>query len=413
MRPPLGADPTALKVLDLGRFLAGPVVATLLGDLGGDVVKVERPGIGDLARHVSPQVPGDPGMSYEWQIESRNKRSITLRLDTPRGAELLRRLIIWADVLVENFRPGLMDRWGLGYKPVAEINPRLVYVSISGYGATGPYRDRLGFDYVASAFGGLTYTNGFPDRPPVTTGYPVADLLAGTFGALGVLEAIRRRDGRGGTGRGDWIDLALYEPILRFSTPWLALHGREGTVRERESTMPRPDDRLPLTIWGYVYEAADGRFVALVPIQHDEAAQRRLWTTIGRPELGEDARFATRAGCRVNYKAVDAALREWCAVTDQAAVIAALAAADIPCGPVNSVADLAVDPHVRERNLVTVPDHRGDPITMQGVVPRLAGRPGEVRWAGEELGASNREVYCGLLGLSEAEYADLAEAGIV
>jgi crotonobetainyl-CoA:carnitine CoA-transferase CaiB-like acyl-CoA transferase len=413
MRPPIGVNPTALKVLDLGRYLAGPVVATLLGDLGAEVVKVERPRVGDLSRHVQPQPPDDPGMSYEWQIEGRNKRSITLRLDTPRGADLLRRLAGWADVLVENFRPGLMDEWALGYQELAEVNPRLVYVSVSGFGATGPYRERLGFDYAASAFGGLTYTNGFLDRPPVTTGYPIADFLAGTFGALGVLEAIRRRDGPGGTGRGDWIDLGLYEPILRFSTPWLALYDREGRVRERESSIPRPDDQAPLTLWGYVYETADHGFVAMVPVQHDDAAQRRLWTGIGRADIGDDQRFATRANCRVNYKAADAVLREWCASMDRTAAIATLTAAEIPCAPVNSAADLAADPHVRERNLVEVLDHRGQPLLMPGVVPRLAGNPGQVRWAGEELGASNRDVYCGLLGLGANELDELVSAGIV
>ena len=413
MKPPLSDDPGRLRVLDLGRLLAGPVVATLLGDLGAEVIKVERPGTGDLQRGVFPQAPGDPGMPYAWQVEGRNKRSVTLEITDGRGKELLLRLVEWADVLVENFKPGSMERWGLGYEDLARVNPRLVYVSVSGYGQTGPYRSRPGLDFVGSGFAGLTFATGAPDRPPTLPGYALTDYMAATFGALGALEAVRRRDAPGGTGRGDHVDVALYEPALRFSTPWLQYFQREGVLRVREGGCPRPDDELPVVHWGYTYQTADGRWVSMLPVYVSDQTQHSLWRAIGRPDLAADPRFATAQDRERHYKLLDAALREWCAAHDAAAVVAAAEAAGIPCGPINSVADILDDPHMRERSLRDVEDHRGQPLVMPQVVPRLAGGPGQIRWAGEDLGASNDEIYLGLLGLDPAEYKQLVDAGVI
>ena len=412
-RPPLGDEPGRLRVLDLGRLLAGPVVATLLGDLGAEVIKVEHPVGGDTQRHVEPQAPGDPAMSYGWQVEGRNKRSITLKLSQDKGRDLLLRLAEWADVLVENFRPGVMDRWGLGYEDVRKANRRLVYVSVSGYGQTGPYRERAGLDFVGSGFAGLTYVTGSPDGPPTVPGYPLSDYMAGTFGALGALEALRRRDGAHGSGEGEHVDVALYEPALRFSTPWLSLCAREGRVREREGAAPRLDDEPPTAIWGYTYRTRDGRWVSLIPVLREDAKQRRLFEAIGRPGFAADERFATNALRTTNYKAIDDAVRAWCAATDAAEVVAVLDRAGLPGGPVNSTADMLADPHLRERGIRTVPDHRGDPLVMPDVVPRLSGDPGTIRWPGEPLGASNEEVYLGLLGLPPREYAELRAAGVI
>jgi crotonobetainyl-CoA:carnitine CoA-transferase CaiB-like acyl-CoA transferase len=413
VKPPLSHDPARLHVLDLGRLLAGPVVATLLGDLGAEVIKVERPGIGDLQREVFPQAPGEPGMSYAWQVEGRNKRSITLEITHPQGKELLLRLVEWADVLVENFKPGSMARWGLAYEDLAAVNPRLVYVSVSGYGQTGPYRARPGLDFVGSGFAGLTFATGAPDRPPALPGYALTDYMAATFGALGALEAVRRRDAPGGTGRGEHVDVALYEPALRFSTPWLQYFQREAVLRVREGSSPRPDDSRPVVHWGYTYGTADGRWVSLLPIFISDESQRRLWQTIGRDDLIGDPRFATAEHRERNYKLLDAAVREWCAARDAAAIVAAFEAAKIPCGHVNSVADILADPHMQERSLREVDDHLGQPLVMPEVVPRLASGPGEIRWAGEDLGASNDEIYLDLLGLDPAEYKHLVTSGVI
>jgi crotonobetainyl-CoA:carnitine CoA-transferase CaiB-like acyl-CoA transferase len=410
---PLSDDPSRLRVLDLGRLLAGPVAATLLGDLGAEVIKVERPGVGDLQRGVFPQAPEDPGMPYAWQVEGRNKRSITLAIAHPQGKDLLLRLVKWADVLVENFKPGTMERWGLGYRDLAVVNPRLVYVSVSGYGQTGPYRARPGLDFVGSGFAGLTFATGAPDRPPTLPGYALTDYMAATFAALGALEAIRRRDAPGGTGRGEHVDVALYEPALRFSTPWLQYYQRDGVLRVREGSGPRPDGGKPVVHWGYTYATADDRWVSLLPILMSDESQHRLWQVIGRGDLIGDSRFRTAEDREREYQVLDAAVREWCAATDAAAIVAAFEAAAIPCGHVNSVADILDDPHMQERSLRDVGDHRGQPLVMPEVVPRLAGSPGEIRWAGEDLGASNEEIYLGLLGLEAAQYKRLVEAGVI
>ncbi len=413
MKHPLGDDPSRLRVLDLGRLLAGPVTATLLGDLGAEVIKVEQPGRGDLERHVMPPAAGDPGMNYGWLVEGRNKRSITLDFKQPRGRELLFRLIEWADILVENFKPGTMERAGLGYEDLKQLNPGLVYVSLSGYGQTGPYRERPGLDFVGSGFAGLTFVTGAPDRPPTLPGYALTDYMSAAFAAMGALEAIRRRDGRGGTGKGDHVDVALYEPALRFSTPWLQYYQREGVMRVREGGMPRPDDEQPVVFWGYTYETGDGRWVSLLPVIVDDARQRRLWDLIGRPDLADDPRLVTGADRERHYRLLDAPVREWCASRDAASIVQAFEAAGIPCGPVNDIADVLDDPHMQARSLRMIPDRRGDPIVMQDVVPKLTENPGEIRWLGEELGASNDDVYVGLLGLDPAELDELRAEGVI
>jgi crotonobetainyl-CoA:carnitine CoA-transferase CaiB-like acyl-CoA transferase len=403
-----------LHILDLGRLLAGPMVATLLGDMGAEVIKVEQPGVGDPARGVYP-MPADGGddLSYQWKVEGRNKRSITLQLSNPRGRELLQRLVPWADVLVENFRPGVMERWGLGPDDLHAANQRLVIVRVSGFGQTGPYRERAGLDFVGAGFAGLTYATGAPDRPPTTPGYPLCDYMAGAFGAMGALEALRRRDCSGGTGKGEVVDIALYEPVLRFSTPWLSIFDREGFVRVRDGSSPRPDDQLPQGMWGYSYETADGHWVSLLPSSRDDNRQRRLLVAIGRPELADDPRFATSTDRERNYKALDEVVRVWCARHDRATITAVFDEMGLACGPINSVADICADPHVQERNLVMVPDHRGEPLLMQRAVPRVGDDAGTVRWAGEPLGASNEEVYRGLLGLTDEEIGELEAAGVI
>ncbi len=323
------------------------------------------------------------------------------------------RLVTWADVLVENFRPGVMERWGLGWDDLHDVNPRLVLVRVSGFGQTGPYRERAGLDFVGAAFAGLTYVTGAPDRPPTTPGYPLCDYMAGAFGTIGALEALRRRDAPGGTGTGELVDVALYEPLLRFSTPWLSIFDREGIVRHRDGSSPRPDDQLPQGIWGYSYETADGRWVSLLPTSRDDDRQRRIFVAIGRPDLVDDPRFATVADRERNYKALDEAVRSWCSANDMATIVSVCETMGLACGPINSVADICADAHVRERNLITVPDHRGEPLLMQRAGPRLGDDPGTIRWAGEGLGASNAAVYRDLLGLTEGEIDELAAQAVI
>jgi len=402
-RPPISSAPGTLKVLDLGRYLAGPVTATLLGDLGAEVIKVERPGIGDLARHVPPVPAGEDGMSYEFQVEARNKRSVTLDYSRPAGAAILKRLVEWADILIENFTPGTMEKWGLGYEELRAVNPRLVYVAVSGFGRTGPYRNRPGYDYVASAFSGLMYATGVSDGPPTTTGYSISDLVTPAYAALGAVEAVRRRDAPGGTGRGELVDIGLYEAMLRAATPFIPLYVREGRNRERESSRPRHDGREALATWGYTFCTADDKWLVMMPPFNP--AQRRLFSDMAGQEIPEEPIHGAP-----RFHAIWEA---YCRTQSQADLLDRLHAASVPVGPVNSIADLCADEHVRERNLVTVPNYRGEPLTMQGVVPRLAGDPGRIRWTGEPLGASNADVYGTLLGLSADEMEGLAADGVL
>jgi formyl-CoA transferase len=406
-RPPVDQSASRLKVLDAGTIVAGPFAATILGDLGAEVIKIERPDGGDTLRYART---GELGMSNQWLVEGRNKRSVTLNLRTQEGKALLEKLACWADIMVENFQPGTMAKWGLSYEDLRTVNPRLVYVSVSGYGQTGPKSALPGFDQAAAAYSGLTYVCGYPDRPPVCPGYPVADYFCGTFAALGALEAVRRRDVA--SGEGEWVDCALYEPLIRISADVISHYASEGTVRDREGGMPGQNPKPNDVTWGYVYRTADGKWISLTALP--DFMFPRLTALLGRPDLQAKEELRTSIGRRHNVHLIDSAIRDWVAERPQAEVLAELTRVDLPHSPVNNVADLMADPHVRAReDIIEVDSEEGSTLTMQGIVPRLVNNPGAVRWPGERLGASNRDVYQGLLGLSDGELAGLGTAGVI
>jgi crotonobetainyl-CoA:carnitine CoA-transferase CaiB-like acyl-CoA transferase len=406
-RLPVDRSPARLKVLDLGTVVAGPFAATVLGDLGAEVIKVERPDGGDTLRYART---GTPGMSNQWLVEGRNKRSVTLNLRDARGQQLVKRLASWADVLVENFQPGTMAKWGLSYPELRDVNPRLVYVSVSGYGQTGPKAAMPGFDQAATAYSGLTYLTGYPDRPPASPGYPVADYFCGTFAALGALEAVRRRDA--GSGEGEWVDCALYAPLLRISADVIGHYATEGVVRDREGGMPGASPKPNDVTWAYVYKTLDDKWITLTALP--DHMFPRLTDLLGRPDMLANEELRTSIGRRNNVHLIDAAIREWAATRTQSAAIEELTKCELPHSPVNNIADLCADPHVRARgDIVDVPDEHGRAVTMQGIVPTLTNHPGEIRWPGERLGASNADVYEGLLGLKEEELQKLKSEGVV
>jgi crotonobetainyl-CoA:carnitine CoA-transferase CaiB-like acyl-CoA transferase len=406
-RPPVDRSAARLKVLDVGTIIAGPFAATILGDLGAEVIKVERPDGGDTLRNVRT---GTMGMSNQWLVDGRNKRSVTLNLRDARGQDLLRRLAQWADILIENFTPGTMAKWGLGYEDLRGVNPRLVYVSVSGYGQTGPMSSDPGFDVAAVAYSGLTYVTGYPDRPPVSPGYPVADYFCGTFAAVGALEAVRRRDA--GSGKGEWVDCALYAPLVRISADTIAHYATEGVIRDREGGMPGASPKPNDVTWAYVYETLDGKWVTLTALP--DFMFERLTDLLDRSDLLADEELLTAIGRRKNVHLIDTAIREWFATRTQADALVELAHRNLPHSPVNSVADLVIDPHLRARgDIIEVDDENGNPVTMQGIVPTLVNEPGEVRWLGERLGASNADVYEELLGLSPDESAELHTDGVI
>jgi succinyl-CoA:(S)-malate CoA-transferase subunit B len=390
-----------LTVLDLATFVAAPFCCTLLGEFGAEVIKVEQPGRGDDLRRLG--TPAREGLSYWWLVESRNKKSITCNLRDPDGQALIKRLAAGADVLAENFRPGTMERWSLGWNDLRAINPRMVMVRISAFGQTGPYRERPGFGRIAAAVGGLSYLSGYPDRPPVTPGTPtIPDYLAGAlaaFGALAALEARRR------TGEGQVVDVGLYEPMLRMLDELIPVHGATGYVRERigsatEYVVPHNH-----------YRARDGRWLAIACT--NDRMFERLAAAMDRPELARD--FPTMASRLSRRTELDAIVQAWVAAADGQDVLARLDAAEVPCGSVSSARDLFDDPQVRAReNIVEMPNPLGGLLAMVGVVPRLTATPGHIETTGPvDVGAHNQEIYCGRLGLSLEDVAALTRRGVI
>ena len=400
----MGRVPTALDgltVLDLATFVAAPFCCTLLGEFGAEVVKVEQPGRGDDLRRLGTAAA--PGLSYWWLAESRNKKSITCNLREPEGQALVRRLARGVDVLAENFRPGTMERWGLGWDDLRSVNPALVMVRISAFGQTGPYRERPGFGRIAAAMSGISYLSGYPDRPPVSPGTPtIPDYLAGALGAFGALVALEHRRR---SGQGQVVDIGLYEPMLRMLDELIPVYGASGHVRERIGSGTEyvvPHDH---------YRARDGRWLAIACT--NDRMFERLAAAMGRPELS--AEFPTMASRLARRADLDAMVQAWVGAADAREVLARLDAAEVPCGPVNSARDLFEDPQVQAReNVVEIPSPLGGLLSMVGIVPRLTASPGRIESPGPvTAGAHNEEVYCGRLGLTRDDLGALAARGVV
>jgi crotonobetainyl-CoA:carnitine CoA-transferase CaiB-like acyl-CoA transferase len=396
-----------LRILDLGTRIGAPFAATLLGDLGADVIKVELPGQGDFMRTIGPFV-GDH--SLFWAVEGRSKRSITLNLRKPKGQALLKRLVAQSDVVVENFQPGTMEGWGLGYEALAEANPGIILTRVSVYGQTGPYRDRPGLDRNGIAMGGLMYITGYPDRPPVRPGVIVSDYLTGVFNAFSILAAVYERDSKaratGAAPRGQWVDLTLYESILRIMEHTLASYDRLGLVREREGN--RLKNSAPLDNW----LTQDGKYLCIIAA--GDGLFPRLCRAMGREDLPADPRFETMALRAEHGDEINAIVAEWVASKPSMELQAILEKHEVPFGVAYSVADIFADPHIAERGAIeTVDDPTIGPIRMQGVYPRFSRTPGRVVRGAPVLGADNASVYKDLLGLGGAELDALASEGVI
>ena len=396
---------SGVTVLDLATFLAAPVCATMLGEFGADVIKVEQPGVGDDLRRLGRQAAEGAPNSYWWLVEARNKKSITCNLRDPEGQALMRRLVAGADVVTENFRPGTLERWNLGWDELSAVRASLVMVRVSAYGQTGPHRDRPGFGRIAAAVGGLSYVSGYPDRPPVTPGTPtVPDYLAGVFAAVGALVALRHAER---TGEGQVVDVGLYEPVLRILDDAIAVHAGTGLVRERigsgtESVVPHNH-----------YRTADGRWVAIACT--NDRMFTRLLQALGRQELATDPRMATSRARLAHRDEVDALVADWVGARDAEAALAALAAEEVPSSLVMSVRDLFDDAQVRAReNILSIAAPLLGALAMPGVVPRLTLTPGAVHHPGPTTpGQDNEEIYGSRLGLSTAEIARLRDRKVI
>jgi crotonobetainyl-CoA:carnitine CoA-transferase CaiB-like acyl-CoA transferase len=391
-----------LRVLDAGTMIAGPLAATHLADFGADVIKIEQPGIGDPMRHWAPM---KNGRSLWWKVIARNKRLVTLTLSHPEGQALFRRMVVDADIVIENYRPGTFERWGLGYAELAKLNPRLVLVRVSGFGQTGPYAHRGGYGTVAEAFSGIPSFTGFPDRPPTLPGFPMADSVAATFAAMSAMFAVYRRD-QGAAGVGQEIDVSLYEPLFRLAEAQVIGFDQLGIVKQRQGN--RLADDSPRN----TYETSDGLWIGI-----SASSQRtfeRLCEAMEMPELIGDPRYASNALRCANADDLDAAMAAWFRRRRCDEVMRLFDEAHVVAGPVLTIADIVKDPHYAARaDIVAVPDDDFGEVRMQGVVPRFVGTPGEVRHAGRGLGADNRAIYLDRIGLDEVELARLTEAGVI
>jgi crotonobetainyl-CoA:carnitine CoA-transferase CaiB-like acyl-CoA transferase len=396
-----------IRVLDLGTRIGAPFAATLLGDLGAEIIKVELPGSGDFMRTIGPFVDG---YSLFWAVEGRGKKSITCDLRKPAGQALLKRLVPQTDVVVENFQPGTLEGWGLGYDVLAALNPGLILTRVSVYGQTGPYRDRPGLDRNGIALGGLLYVTGHPDRPPVRPGVIVSDYLTGVFNAFAIVSALYERDRRtretGAPPRGQWVELSLYESILRIMEHTLAAYDRLGIVREREGN--RLKNSAPLDNW----ETRDGKYVCIIAA--GDGLFPRLCRAMGREDLLRDPRFATMATRAAHGDEINGIVAAWCRERSAAEIQEVLERHEVPFGVAYSVRDIFTDPHVAARgDIVTVDDPVIGPVRMQGVYPRFSRTPGEVPSGAPRLGEHNDDIYGTVLGLSADERAALRRDGVI
>ena len=397
------AGPLAgIRVIECGVLLAGPFCARLLADFGAEVIKVEAPGKGDPMRTVGQSLVD--GKSLWWPGIARNKKCISLNLRDPEGQEMLRRLVMQSDVLVENFRPGVFEEWGLGYETLRASNPGLVFARVSGYGQTGPYREKPGFAAVAEAFGGLRHLVGFPDRPPCRVGISLGDSLAGMFAALGVLMALYNRDVHGGTGQ--IIDTALYEAVFAVLEATLTEYDRTGYERTRTGTL------LPGFAPSNLYPCKNGQWIVIAA--NTDGLFKRLCTLMEREDLLTDERFAMQVVRAENREEIDAIVSDWTAGYELSNLLPRVEAATIPAGPVFGIADIVDDPHFRARDmLLSLHDRVLGELKVPGIVPKLSATPGAARWLGPDIGAHNQEVYTELLNASSDDLTDWSARGVI
>jgi crotonobetainyl-CoA:carnitine CoA-transferase CaiB-like acyl-CoA transferase len=387
-----------IRVVELGQLLAGPFCGQLLGDMGADVIKVEPPGDGDPMR-----VWGQGSEKVQWEVIARNKRSVSANLRMAQGQALVRKLIAKADVLVENFKPGTMEKWGLGPDVLHKDNPGLIIARMSGYGQTGPYSDRAGFGGVGEAMGGWRYVVGEPDRPPSRMGISIGDTLTATYGCMGVLAALHVRDK---TGQGQVIDAALYESVLQVMEGLVPEYDHSGIIRERAGSI------LPGIAPSNVYTCKDGEY--MIGANKDSLWQR-LAQAMGQPELGSDPRYATHLARGENQIELDMLINQWTKTLTINEVDRTMIECSIPAGRVYRAPEMLDDPHFKAREaIIEVETERYGKLKMQGSFPKFSATPSTVRRAAPStVGQHNSEVYGALLGLGESDLAALQAAGAI
>ncbi len=389
-----------LKVVELGTLIAGPFCTRIMGEFGAEVIKVESPDGGDPLRRWRKLYEGT---SLWWAVQGRNKKSVTANLKHPDGCAFVRRLIADADILVENFRPGVLEKLGLGWETLKADNPGLVMVRLSGFGQTGPYRDQPGFGAVGESMGGLRYVTGFPDRPPVRTGISIGDSIAALWGAIGALMALRHKEVNGGLGQ--VVDVALYEAVFAMMESMVPEFDVFGFVRERTGNI------MPGITPSSTHTTKDGKHVTIGA--NGDAIFRRFMRVLDRPDLADDPALADNAGRDARRDELYAVIDAWCAGHDEAEVLARLAAAEVPSSRVYSALDMFADPQFIARQMfesARLPD--GREFKIPGIVPKLSETPGSTEWLGAALGAHTEEVLAGL-GYTQERIGRLKAAGAV
>jgi formyl-CoA transferase len=395
----LKAPLDGIRVLELGSLIAGPFCAKTLGDFGAEVIKIEPPGEGDALRKWRRM---RNGTSLWWHVQSRNKKSVTCDLRHPEGQEIVRRLARRSQIVIENFRPGALEKWQLGWEALSRDNPKLILVRISGYGQTGPYRERPGFAAIAEAVGGMRYITGFPDRPPVRPNLSLGDTIAALHGVIGALLALYAVQ-RGG--QGQVIDVALYESVFNCMESLLPEFDADGTIRERSGSA------LPGIAPSNLYPCRDGSFVLIAG--NADSLYHRLMSAIGRADLRDDPALARNDGRAAQMERIDAAISQWTSSRTLAEVLEAMEAAEVPAGRIYTAADIAADPHYAARRMIeTITANDGEPLKVPGVVPKLAATPGAIRTQAPKLGEHTAEVLT-QIGYGEADIARLKQANII
>jgi len=390
-----------LRLIEMGTLLAGPFCGQLMGDFGAEVIKVEAPGKGDPMREWGQEKAH--GMSLWWPVIARNKKSVTLNLREPEGQEVARELISKADFLLENFRPGTMERWNLSYEELKKINPGLIMIRVSGYGQTGPYSKRAGFGAVGESMGGLRYVCGDPSTPPSRMGISIGDSLAATFACIGALTALHHRER---TGEGQVVDSAIYEAVLNMMESLITEYDQAGYIRERQGSI------LPNVAPSNVYPTRDGNMILIAANQ--DTVFKRLTEAMNRPDLAEDDRYRTHSARGAHQVELDAIVADWTSTIDASELEDLMSEYGIPSGKIYRAPEMFEDAHFKAREAIVKTQHpKFGELLMQNVAPKLSATPGSIRLPGPELGQHNDEIYRQVLNYDDDRLAALAAAGII
>ncbi|MEQ1515642.1 MAG: CaiB/BaiF CoA-transferase family protein [Usitatibacteraceae bacterium] len=393
-----------LKVLELGTLIAGPFCGRLLAEFGAEVIKIESPADenGDGGDPLRKWRKLHEGTSLWWYAQARNKKSVTVNLREKEGQEIVRKLALEADVIVENFRPGTLEKWNLGFDALAKANPKLIMVRLSGYGQTGPYKDRVGFGAIGESMGGIRYVTGYPDRAPVRVGISIGDTLAAMYGAMGALMALHHRHK---TGNGQVVDVALYEAVFSMMESMLPEFGMTGFVRERTGSS------LPGIVPSNTYMCGDGQYVVIGA--NGDSIFKRMMQAIGRDDLANDPDVADNEGRTRRTEELDGAISAWTGANTLADVLAVLEKAQVPSGRIYSIADIVADMQYQARDMIE--KHQlgdNESVLLPGIVPKLSATPGGTKWIGPKLGEHTAEVLAGI-GYDINAQADLQRRGVI